>query len=333
MAENRISWVDTARGLGMMAILLFHSDKYFAGNEVLPYVFYVENALITFFFVSGYLFQRPGKAFSLPRKLLSILRGIVIPYFIFTAAMALPKAFIHDDRTLDEVFFDILTGHASWFVAALITGECLFSLLLHITKGNSRQLMVASALPYLLVSALYSFVDNDWLVNINFWCWQNAFLMLWVICLGHLYRQREHQLHNIHGKWFFIIGLLCLFVILKWMEYHYEWQLTLEPIHVSSFFLLLVDACIGIWLMVVFCQWFPSVRLIQWTGSHSLVYYFICGGIPLLVCLSLQKMGITYQNNYLQILMVFVLVYLFSTIFTWMIYYFMFFIQKIKKEK
>ena len=53
---QRIEWIDFCRGLFMMMILWFHTEYYYIGNLVIPYSLYVENSLIGFFFISGYLF-------------------------------------------------------------------------------------------------------------------------------------------------------------------------------------------------------------------------------------------------------------------------------------
>ena len=55
---ERLLWIDMLRGICMIAILLFHTEVYYAGDAVIPYSFYVDNALTIFFFVSGYLFMQ-----------------------------------------------------------------------------------------------------------------------------------------------------------------------------------------------------------------------------------------------------------------------------------
>lgn len=63
---ERITWIDLLRGFSMMAILWFHTEVYYAGSDVIPYVLYVDNVLAVFFFISGYLFKN-SKPFD-PKK-------------------------------------------------------------------------------------------------------------------------------------------------------------------------------------------------------------------------------------------------------------------------
>lgn len=78
----------------MLAIIFDHTEICFTGDNIVPYRMYVPDVLMAFFFLSGYLFYRP-EGFCLRHKLHSWLRGVLMPYFIFTSALALPKAWLH----------------------------------------------------------------------------------------------------------------------------------------------------------------------------------------------------------------------------------------------
>lgn len=311
--RHRIAWVDMARGLCMTAILLFHSEKYYVGEEIIPYALYVDNAIILFFFVSGYLFQNPQKAISVPHKLRSVLRTMIIPYFVFTLILALPKALAHDDTSIAEVLTRILTGHASWFIAALIVCQLLFLAVLRIGRGRIRVMFIASALPYLLIALLYGLMPSDTWRDLNLWCWQNACLLLFFLFGGFLYRRMEHRL-----AWMQRPGVIMLMsvvlIFLKYAIWRENWMLTLQPVNVTSFTLLLIDGSLGIIVFIGIIRHLPSIRLVSFTGRHSLYYYFICGGVPFTVSKAMETVGFSYQGIYPQVMMVFVMVYLISTI-------------------
>lgn len=129
----RIVWVDVARGVAMLAILLFHTEMRYAEGEIIPYSMYVENFLALFFFVSGYLFVSPKRQFSLRGKLVSIAKRLVVPYVLFVSLMAVPKAYAHvDDLTLWSFFGGLVSGRASWFVSALIVVSLYYALVEHL---------------------------------------------------------------------------------------------------------------------------------------------------------------------------------------------------------
>ena len=162
----------------MIAILLFHTEKYYAGEEIIPYALYVDNAVMTFFFISGYLFYHPEKPFSVRHKLLSLFKSMFVPYLLFTSVIAFPKAFVHDDTTLTETLTAILTGHASWFIAALIVAELIFFGLLWLCHRRLWLLGFLCAIPYPLIAIAYRIYGETTMESMNYWCWQNALLML-----------------------------------------------------------------------------------------------------------------------------------------------------------
>ena len=315
----RISWIDTIRGIAMMAILLFHTEVYCTGQGIIPYHIYVTNALIAFFFVSGFLFQHPEKKFSIQRKLMTILRKLVIPYFLFTLILAIPKALVHEDMSYAEVFVSIFTGKASWFVATLIIVELLFAIILLFFQHKKRIILIFSTLPYLLIAAAYHFLSSETLSSYNIWCWQNALLILPFIWMGYYFRNNKRLFERVTSK--MVVPLLIVgVVILKYWEHQENIFLTMEPIIVNSFFILLLDGVMTTLFLVAICKFMPDILPITWTGSHSLVYYFFCGAVPTAVSIGLQKAGFIYEGQYWYIIIAFLLVYLMSTFITWVIY-------------
>ena len=272
---TRLTWADRARGLCMMAILLFHTEKYYAGEEIIPYAFYVNDVLITFFFISGYLFNNPEKAFSVRHKLLSVLRGIILPYFIFTAVIAFPKALVHDNTTLIDTYTDVLTGHASWFVAALAVAEVIFAPLVNKWDGRMMILGVWCALPYLIMAIAYHLLDNDRWSATNFWCWHNALLMMPFIFTGFVFRRHKEWMHLIQRPSTMLL-LVTIEAVIKCTVWKQSLLLTCQPIHVDSFILFFADGIIGSLIIISFCHHLPRLRWMEWTGKHSLIYYFIC---------------------------------------------------------
>lgn len=135
---ERLLWIDMLRGICMIAILLFHTEVYYAGDAVIPYSFYVDNALTIFFFVSGYLFMQRDTEVSpkfVKHKARSVVRGLLLPYFLLSVVLSLPKSIVRN-IALPQLMIQIVTGRAYWFVGALIVAETIFLLLLWISRGN-----------------------------------------------------------------------------------------------------------------------------------------------------------------------------------------------------
>lgn len=146
---RREHWIDLLRGCCMLAILLFHTESYVAGEALIPYYLYIGDALVIFFYLSGYLIFR-SEGFSLRHKMRSILHRLVIPYLAFTTLMAIPKALAHgialSSNTVQLLVESIVLGQASWFVAALIVAELIFALILHVSRENIWAVVLTAVL-------------------------------------------------------------------------------------------------------------------------------------------------------------------------------------------
>lgn len=365
---SREHWIDLLRGCCMLAILLFHTESYMAGEALIPYYIYVGDALVIFFYLSGYLIYRP-EGFSLRHKMRSILQRLVIPYLAFTTLMTVPKALAHgmtlSGRTVGLLLESIVLGQVSWFVAALIVAELVFSLILHVSRENiwAVVLIAVLGLPTSLFASHHVGECCVWQLN-------QALLALSYLALGYgihrmknnLSIQREWNCTNQGRDFLFpfrfyslpngvrkqlcsslkatmLIAALAALMIIKGLERKSGGNFILCPLQISHGVLFAADSLLAVFLTTEVCQSLEQLYLhtskamnsleattrrllwlLEHTGRQSLVYYFFCGGIPLLVSRVLPHIGLTYHDNYGIILLAFALVYLVTGILTDLFY-------------
>ena len=182
---KRIGWIDFLRGFSMILILVFHTEVYYKGEEIAtPYYVYTTNAIILFYFISGFLLYK-DTAFQIKRKLQAIGRYLLLPYFVFTSLLAVPKLLIRNSEiNFSEIASNILLGNASWFIAALIIAEVLFSLLLWISRGKERWLSTVALLCFI---SYYLLPFNQH----SYWQWQDALLAFDFLYLGYFYNKHK----------------------------------------------------------------------------------------------------------------------------------------------
>lgn len=189
--SRRIVWVDIARGLAMLTILWAHTSVYYADGFASSYTLTVLNALAVFFFVSGYLFMSPDKQFSVGNKMRSVLRSLVVPYFIFTLAMAFPKAVVHGSEVdLMSLIKPVLNGDASWFVSSLIVVQVYYCLVLFVRKflspkggaGAFTFEIFGVFLPFMVFVSFFRYCSNILSVST---------IALTFVFIGRLYRMVE----------------------------------------------------------------------------------------------------------------------------------------------
>jgi len=307
---ERIGWIDFLRGAAMILILVFHTEAYYKEYDVTPYYVYTTNAIILFYFISGFLFFF-NKGFNLKKRIKSIVNGLLIPYFVFTSLIVFPKTFVrHDSFNWQESMLQILSGRASWFIAALIVAEMLFSVMLLISRGKHRWLSTA-AVGCLITYYLIPFNQH------NYWQWQDALLAVVFLYSGYMFHQYK-EFFNTINKPLYTSLLFILLIIIKVYEYQVDWPM--RNIAIENVPLFLADSIVWLLLVVSIIKYIPHVRMIEWTGQHCIIYYFLCGGCPFIISTLLNNIGLTYDGYFYRFLMAFMLSYALATVFTKAIY-------------
>ena len=303
----------------MLAILLFHTEMYYIGNDILPYTMFVENALALFFFLSGYLFVSSHRPFSLPTKMRMIFRRLIIPYLFFTLLIAIPKAWVHHNQiSLQSIFIPIITGKASWFVATLIVAEIYYALIQYLADRlcfslRSRLLletctMLSPVIGYLIFEE-YCSIDILSVTTIA----------LVFIFLGRMFRLIEHRMIFVQHHWVIVCMALLLFCM-KLYENKANVFMTFFYIRIDSFPLFYADTLLSCLLLVSLLRKIKgTLRLLSWTGRHSLVIYFFCGGVPICIAHVMP----TYNGSLGLLFVAFLLVWLLASLIAWGVYKFL----------
>lgn len=310
---SRKRWVDLLRGICMVAILLDHTEIYYTGANIIGYNVYVANALVLFFILSGYLTYKDD-GFDIKKKLCSIARSLLLPYFLFSILLSLPKALVHGNGIeIGDILLQMVSGQSSWFVAALCVSELVFALAVRITRGRTTALTIIGVLGFCL-SICLSKGNRPYI-----WQLDNSLQALLFLSMGYAYHKHEKVFDTICRIPYTCL-LFLLLVIIKIYEYADGVNMMIWYIDINNYPVFLTDIFICSILCVQLSKMMPPVRWLEWTGAHSLVYYFLCGGIPLLTSRVFERLGWAYQGNYLQVVAVMMCVYAITTVITWAIY-------------
>jgi hypothetical protein len=303
----------------MILILVFHTEVYFKEFNVTPYYIYTTNAIVLFYFISGYLTHHSALHSSLRR----IVRSLLIPYFVFTSLIALPKVFIRGSEiNLADIAVHILSGRASWFIVALMVAELMFILLLWISRGKHSWLFIVAVICFV---TYYLIPFNQH----NYWQWQDALLAFDFLYAGYLYRQYASLFHTINRPFYSFLFLLLLITI---KIYEYPLNLPMRNIAIENIPLFLADSIVWLLLVITLIRYIPRQRMVEWTGQHSIVYYFMAGGCPLVVSILMRKAGLPYDGYMYRYWIALALTYVLATAITWLIYRYIPYITGKKNE-
>lgn len=292
MNSERVVWIDQLRGLAMIAILFFHTEIYYCNSDIIPYGWFVANALCIFYFLSGYLFYNNNE-FLIQHKLNSILRGLILPYFLFTLILAFPKAYMNNIPVIDN-FIKILLGNGSWFVSSLIVAEIIFCLILY-----SKKQWVLYLTPIIALITAYLLTDTNISMHHNYWNFHNAMIGLVFLYLGYIFHRYEKLFQLINHPIIIIIFLIIL-IILKYIEKQWNIILVIDPVIINNYFLFLIDMVLSILIMVGLTKSLSIIKPIKWTGKWSLYYYFICGAVPMAIT-KILELFMPYKGDFLNL--------------------------------
>jgi hypothetical protein len=272
-------------------------------------------------------------------RLWSIFRWLVVPYFVFTSVIALPKALAHDAfEGVMPLVIVIVSGNASWFVAALIVAELLFVAVLRLSQRSLLAVCVLAifSLTFAMTIGMTGFPYYN---QLNLWHVNEAALGVFLMALGYVF----HRWQEVAEKWLkspvALLLLVAAFVGMKIEIWFSGAQLIFCPIVVSDRQLFIADLLVAVALLValflrlsqspLFMHTYLS-KVMTWVGRHSIVYYFICGGVPLVTARLLSVAGLPFVADssaisfaaFWQMPLAFLLVCLFSTAIVWAVYRF-----------
>lgn len=297
----------------MLSILLDHTELYYTGINIIDYNVYVVNALVLFFILSGYLMYKE-EGFNIKKKLKSIAKSLLLPYFLFSILLSFPKALVHGNSIeIGNILLQIVCGQSSWFATALCLSEFIFSLTVWITHGKTIALSILGIIGF--GTSIYLSHGNQPYI----WQLDNSLQALLFLCMGYTYHRYE-KVFNTISQASYAYFLFLLLIIIKVYEYTNGVNMLIWYISINNYPIFLIDIFICSIFMIQLCKMLPPCRWLEWTGSHSLVYYFLSGGVPLLTSQAFERMNWTYQGNYLLVIAAFSCVYSVTTLLTWIIY-------------
>lgn len=315
---QRYDWADFMRGLMMFLVILYHSEVYYFNNHTWSWIF--EPVFLTgFFFISGFLFTRDITTVTIKNKLLQVVRAIIVPYFIFTIALALPK-FITNKSDATQLIIDIVTMRASWFVIAIGVMQILYALALSLKKSITALCVwtcIFFTLGYLSV-LLYRerptwLVDNTWLNSNDLpnrfpLCLNLALVQTPFFFLGILFRQYESMWNLPMGVKALAITTILYAISYLWLDHVYIGSRMCVVVHsYNNILLVYFYAVIAIWALMCLSKYIQVWMPLNYIGKYSILFYFLNGGALTFVSELVKKISFIEPSFYLNQIVVAIL--------------------------
>lgn len=215
--NNRIHWIDMAKGIGMFLVMFGHMETGLLGRWI--YSFHMP----LFFFLSGYVFNGKYGTLTFVKKK---LYGMVLPYFTLGTMLILFRVlYEYMGGELYNGFWakfkQLLTQYRAWslwFVAVLLVTEVMFYVIYKISSGN---LLALSAIVLGLCG--YGFYYYSVGGQALMWNADAAFTAVVFYYSGHLFKRLGLKLPEILDKGYIkctaVILLFALNILFTYLSF------------------------------------------------------------------------------------------------------------------
>jgi fucose 4-O-acetylase-like acetyltransferase len=201
MAKERIHWVDIAKGLLILLLLIHHFGSAIKGSIIPKEDFSFVGAwqfVFTAFFMQAFLFMSGFcSSFTTPVDvfLKKLLKQLIVPFCFFELITC--TYWSSSDRFSIHAVLDYWIesgGTHYWFLNALILSKVYIYIFLRLYK-NEYSLIISSLL--LLIVAI---VLNDYDIGYNFFCFRQSLGSIFFVALGFFVKSRQ-ELFEKSLKW------------------------------------------------------------------------------------------------------------------------------------
>ncbi|QHQ59951.1 acyltransferase family protein [Anaerocolumna sedimenticola] len=270
--QARITWIDMAKGYGILFVIIGHLGESFLRNEF--YTFHMP----LFFFLSGCVFS--ASKYNFKEFLLRKVQTILIPYMALGIPMILYTYWemyssyqrnINDYINVAKSFIIQRRMWTLWFIACLFFLEILFYLFVKLVKDNYIKLGLITVI--LTVAGLLYYKAGGgplpWNVDV-------CLTGISFFYVGYLFKN-IHQIQDILFRNKLRIVNLILFLVLNLVcgaetvriagagLEMYESRYGFAP-------LTFIAAFAGIFFVIIF-SYSIDMKPIRYIGKNSLVYY------------------------------------------------------------
>ncbi|MCR4684626.1 MAG: acyltransferase family protein [Lachnospiraceae bacterium] len=338
MPQKRLTYFDTAKGIGIFLVLLGHlqGDWFFSLSPlILPLCTWIFSFHMPLFFVIAGMLIRYKNDREKPLSVLCYrrFRSVMIPYFWFSllyfsvVLYALIKGSIRPETLFVQLWY-VLSLHGMnvlWFLPALFAGEMLFLLIIKRFSGKITALIITglSVFSYFCDFALKRYLpDNTVAERIQelsltvlrpvFVC---AFVAIGYFLYG-LFRERE-KISLIE----LMTGILCMGVNI--FVHPFNGGVDFRSLVFGNAGLFLISALGGSLGLILISKNLPAIPPVIYWGTHSLVVMAVHNNETILYLgmklAMFVNQYVTRARGYISYAIVVAVIVLFSTLMIFLI--------------
>ncbi|WP_042462502.1 acyltransferase family protein [Neobacillus dielmonensis] len=263
--SQRIQWVDTCKGIGIILVVIGHTM--ISGKSKSLLIPYVSFAILSVL-VLRILFHEPVNIGTFLHSLLLSRRN--------------------------NIYFD----DPLWFLTSLFSIEVIYYFLLKYIKNNYMILVVLIGVSFFAVLRLDVIAGG----NILPWSFDQSLYYIFYFGLGYLLKN-SGVLAGKLMKSYWLIGLSILYILmLLFPNIYTAWIQALNMIHLPSavvtYLVTIMWALIAISFVIYLSQFITRISILSFLGKNSLILLalHVSLGFSLVNLIFLGKLGVKIEN-------------------------------------
>lgn len=253
--KTRLDWIDQARGVLFIFVMLIHSKT--SPSFLTP--LYLPFFLTGFFFLSGYLYKDK----SLKEKLLSVFNGLFMPFLLYCFVWGGIILFV--TKSINESFkmlcFNLYGGDYVWFIPCLILVEILYTILRYYIKEKVNAVVIAISFISMPLTCHFG-------LSRGFWTWEVALFAIGFFALGNTFKNKLLDKYKS-----IILGIVYILLCFWFGEKGFLDGVDIHLNKYSNPILFLILSIIGSTVFISIMKFVPTNKFIVEFGRYTLFLF------------------------------------------------------------
>lgn len=319
-SKKDIAWINTGRAICMLCVYIAHCNFYYMFYKTPVYFVYKPFYLSFFFFISGFLFFKNLEKFPFKHKGKNLINKLILPTLLFSTLIWIPKALVHgNDVSLRLFLYDIFGGTACWFASTLIIAQIL-SLLIFFFIRNIYGVFVVG---------IITLITSFYLVEIDPtpfpWYYKSGMIAVFFMALGGMFNKHYRKLKKYISIKNMLISGAAYFAIMLINYYYIGCTQHIMTVKYDNIPFGLFNNILGIIFIIQVSHYIPKMKWMQYIGKNTLIFYFMAGGVPLIMGLVARRFFpaggylVTFAETAVCVALIFPISYIINRYFPWML--------------
>ncbi len=295
--ENRIEWIDFARGAGILLVLLGHTTFL----PLIPKGYIYSFHMPLFFVLSGYVFvcKSTFKEFTVKR-----LKSLVLPYFsfllVYFVAFTFKCLILHEPEKFDRSITGLAiqkTGYtyAIWFFIVLFVTEIIFYV---IAKYVTKQYLLFGIIVLMVAIdvAYFKLIDKSLPFQL-----QICFTALPFYAFGYLLKNIKliDKMNKLAYVYMFLLAIISVSLFVVKCKFYNPYT-SLTSNHYGNFVIFYSLAVSTVLLILLASSKIRELKVINYIGKNSIVIFSLHQPLVTLPLnlLVVKVVGKDYMNRF-----------------------------------